>query len=717
MVLPNRFSYRWLLLVFFLCSLSASCASRPTIKSDAPVESILESRPVSSGRYRSVFLADLDSDGNLDLIAGGSPPKALSISYGEGKGRLSSPQILSVQGEVQSVAAADVNRDGFKDIIVSVRKGASGILVWHYKGIRQWIRADGPTAINEYQGITCTDVNGDGFTDIVAANASIEARGGIQVWLGDGNGNWPVESGPTKNGTFMDVAAADFNGDGIVDLAGTSWGAQGALRVWIGDGTGGWSALPPLQSGSFYGLHAGDLNSDGDTDLVATTFRAGIEVYIGDGRGNFDAAASPQTTGSFWDAAITDLDDDGTIDLLASSNVNDGIRAWRFKNRNNWETIAGRFPSWGSFFELTVADFDKDGTDDICAASFGEGVKFWRGKADTTISSIADVISKGAVGIERTENGVEENDVYTTISGFPEYKIGPGDVVEITRWQGPTSVIEEVLVRPDGRISTEFIDDLMVKGLTPTQLDRLLTEYFKDYLKDPRIDVVVKEYKSKYVALTGAVGAGIRTTGSGIGAGRYMLDGKTLLLEIVAKAGGPSRDANLREVRMRRRNGETLTLNLFRAIYQGDPSQNIVLNHGDLLFFPTLKLDANRVFVFGEVANPGVYKLPEVNMHLFDAISKAGGPTVFAAQHHARIVRGSRDHPEIIPVDLLKLIEEGDQTQNVLLASGDLIFVPRSAFGDINQFWNRVRPILDMIFFPARIVNEWDRALDTISGD
>ena len=625
--------YRWFLLCFWGSSIFAACTPQQTVAPTQSVDSTLESRPISSGRFRSVVLEDLDNDGNLDLVAGGAPPGGLSISYGDGSGRLSAPQTIAVQGEVQSVAAADVNRDGFKDIVVSVQRGASGILVWHYKSIRQWTRATGPTAIDAYQGVRCADVNRDGFMDILAANSTLDAKGGIQVWLGDGNGNWLAESGPTKTGKYMDVVAADFNEDGNLDLAGTSWGIQGAVRVWIGDGMGGWAGLPPLMQGSFYGLHADDLNRDGHTDLIATTYRAGISIFFGDGRGSFEEGARPQHTGSFWDAVITDLDADGTMDLLASSNVEGGIWAWQFKGQNTWERITGRFPSWGSFYELTVADLDADGMDDICAASFGEGIKFWRGSIDAPFSSVADVISKGVAGTaDGPESGIEQNDAYTTIAGFPEYKIGPGDVLEITRWQGPTPVKEEILVRPDGRISTEFIDDLKIDGLTPTQLDRLLTEFFKDYLKQPRIDVVVKEYNSRYVSLTGAIGSGIRTSGSGTGAGRYPLTGKVYLLELVARAGGPSRDANLREVRMRRSNGETLTLNLFRAIYQGDPSQNIVLNDGDLLFFPTLVLDANRVYVFGEVASPGVYKLPEANMRLFDAISEAGGPTVFAHQ-------------------------------------------------------------------------------------
>jgi polysaccharide export outer membrane protein len=309
---------------------------------------------------------------------------------------------------------------------------------------------------------------------------------------------------------------------------------------------------------------------------------------------------------------------------------------------------------------------------------------------------------------------VEENDVYTTAGGFPEYKLGPGDILEITLWQGVEPQKESVLIRPDGRISFGFVEDLYVRGLTPTQLDRQLSDYYREYVRNPRIDVTVKEYNSKSVAMTGAVGGGIRTSAAGTGAGKYPLYGKVRLLEMLALAGGPNRDANLREVRVRRTNGETFALNLYRAIYQGDPSQNIILNDGDWIYFPTLVLDANRVFVFGEVASPGVIKLPESNMQLFDAVAEAGGPTVFAVKRQTKIVRGSATHPEIIDVDLKKLLEEGDQTQNVALNSGDFIYVPRSFMGDVNIFWQRIRPLFELVIAPARTVNEWDEALDTL---
>ncbi len=105
--------------------------------------------------------------------------------------------------------------------------------------------------------------------DIIAANATSATQGGIQVWLGDGKGNWPVESGPTVSGIYMDVLPRTSTMTVNLDLIGAGWGTYGALRVWQGDGTGSWSSTDPLEKGSFYGLSIGDLNGDGQFDIFA----------------------------------------------------------------------------------------------------------------------------------------------------------------------------------------------------------------------------------------------------------------------------------------------------------------------------------------------------------------------------------------------------------------------------------------------------------------
>jgi protein involved in polysaccharide export with SLBB domain len=142
-----------------------------------------------------------------------------------------------------------------------------------------------------------------------------------------------------------------------------------------------------------------------------------------------------------------------------------------------------------------------------------------------------------------------------------------------------------------------------------------------------------------------------------------------------------------------------------------------VLDDGDVVFIPTRASNQNRVYVFGEVENPGSYTFKDNNIRLIDAISQAGGTTVFAAKSDTKIARGDITKPEIITANLRNLVEKGDQSENVALVSGDLVYVPRSGWGSINHFAKRIRPLLELILWPARVVNDWDRAYDVITND
>ena len=287
------------LVLFSGILLLGGCARKKSTVPASEGAAITESRPISFGKYRSVVLADVDNDGNIDVVAGGSPPNSLSVSYGDGQGRVPTSLFLPVKGDVQSVAVADVDSDGLKDIVLSIQREASGIMIWINQHNRQWKPGTGPISMNQYQGVEVTDINGDANVDIIAANATSEVTGGIQIWLGDGRGNWPVQTGPANTGIYMDAVTADFNGDGHLDLAAAGWGIDGKLALWFGDGHGNWSSAPALEAGSFYGVQTADLNGDGHLDLMASTYRAGVGVYLGDGRGHFTPIDRPQTSGKF----------------------------------------------------------------------------------------------------------------------------------------------------------------------------------------------------------------------------------------------------------------------------------------------------------------------------------------------------------------------------------------------------------------------------------
>jgi polysaccharide export outer membrane protein len=626
--------------------------------------------------------------------------------------------MLPTKGDVRSIAIGDFDTDGRPDLALSMLGDNPGIQVWLNRGRKGWKKGPSPAESEKFHGLRVDDINGDGNPDLISAAAGVDGPGGIRVWFGDGQGDWLTDVGPTVRGEYNDVAVADFNEDGHLDICGSSIGPQGALRVWLGDGKGGWSDLSPLEIGNFYALTVGDLNRDGHMDLFAGTYRHGIRIYLGDGRGGFFRLSAPVNKKNFWKVLTGDVDSDGGQELVASSLDSQGIWVWKWQN-GGLSPLTDFHGSSGTFYDMVLADLDSDGRQDLIAASDGQGVMIWASQVQVRSLAAVTFDTAGVVLPDKGEEAFpvdpKENEVFVTIDNRPQYKVGPEDVLEISLWEGIEEKKYEVQVRPDGMISFTFFQDLYISGLTLSELDNLLTRRLSRYIKQPKVAVRVKEYNSKYVSLLGAISttAGVivgpdTSRGSRSGPGNYYLNGKTNVLQVLARAGGPTEKANLREVTVRRKTGQATMVNLNKTITQGDLSQNPVIDNEDTVVVPVIGEDKrNRVFVFGEVNSPGV--IPTAGeLTVVEALAMAGGFKQRAVLGDARILRGDMTRPEVITCDIDRILNKGDMSQNVKLRNGDMLYVPKNAIGRVSDFLREIAPILSFITYPAQVYRSYE---------
>lgn len=295
-----------------------------------------------------------------------------------------------------------------------------------------------------------------------------------------------------------------------------------------------------------------------------------------------------------------------------------------------------------------------------------------------------------------------ENRTYSETLGFPEYVVGPSDVLTITFWKGTTPETVPIFVRPDGKISFSFLEDVPVVGLTPTQIDNLITERLSAYVKKPRIDVVVKDYNSKKVSLFGA----INRLQTGIsGPGIYPITGRVTMLDLILVAGGHSEQADLTRVELTRK-GKIYSLNLYNALFQGESSQNISVEAGDRIVVPELsqyqegKMPDRKVFVLGEVKSPGLYRFKKT-IHVVEAISMAGGTTIHAVEDDTKVLRGDEKRRVVLASNIKKFLKELDMSQNIALEDGDVVFVPKSTISNVSDFFNKISPILSGLLYPG----------------
>lgn len=315
---------------------------------------------------------------------------------------------------------------------------------------------------------------------------------------------------------------------------------------------------------------------------------------------------------------------------------------------------------------------------------------------------------------------VKENSVFTEKRGYPEYIVGPGDVLVINFWEGSNPKPYETTVRPDGKISYSFVDNVLVSGQTTSEIASTLTNALKNYIRIPRLEIMIKEYKSKSILLSGQ----INVLQQGIsGPGKYYLKGKTTALDLIILAGGPIvgraaptrsttsvsagsvplGDADMRKVELVR-HGIKYTLNLYDAMFKGDTSQNVVLDDNDIVTVPELPIYGERIYVFGEVNQEGIYRLKD-SADFLSALSNALGLTRIAVKEDIKIIRGYKERnrkPLILSVNYYDIVKRADLSQNLQLMDGDVVYVPRATIGDVNEFITNTTPLLDYLFYPSK---------------
>lgn len=286
---------------------------------------------------------------------------------------------------------------------------------------------------------------------------------------------------------------------------------------------------------------------------------------------------------------------------------------------------------------------------------------------------------------------VTENRTFVTIDGVPQYRIGPGDVLEVFITRGSTQERLQIPVRANGRISVSFVE-LSVDGLTADQAAQKIARELSVYFRRPSLEVQVKEFNSKKISVLGAIGPTPRG-----GVGTIPLTGRTTLLEAITKAGGLASNASLERVRVTRENGKAYTVNMFQYVQEGDLSQDFVLDSGDVIFVPErVAGEGRRVFLLGEVKAPGpIPYFP--NLTLAQLMAQAGGWTDSALFEETRIIRSDPKAPQIIEIDLNRLLLQGDQRIDQLLKPNDIVFIPRTPIANWNAFLAQLRPTLEFL--------------------
>ena len=174
-------------------------------------------------------------------------------------------------------------------------------------------------------------------------------------------------------------------------------------------------------------------------------------------------------------------------------------------------------------------------------------------------------------------------------------------------------------------------------------------------------------------------------------------------LALIVTAGGvitgkEAGNADLRRVELLRQ-GKRYVLNLYNVMFRGDVSDNVILDNGDTITVPELPTYAERVYVFGQVNLQGILRLRD-SQDLLNAVALAGGTTPVAVKTDVKIIRQYQERPGnpiILSANLDQILKQGDLSQNIRLMDGDVVYVPRTVIGDVNEFIANITPALDFL--------------------
>ncbi len=277
------------------------------------------------------------------------------------------------------------------------------------------------------------------------------------------------------------------------------------------------------------------------------------------------------------------------------------------------------------------------------SGSMGAGSNDDQGSLDPTTS----FVGPEAAGIANVSTPAPER-----------YQLAPGDRLTV-RFSSPTYESQERRLTVDsaGSVQVPFTGRrLTVRGLTLASAETAIARELRRGLRNAQVTVTLSELRSISVSIVGEVTA----------PGNYQMPATVTLFNALYAAGGPTFDGSFRRIGLRRAGGGSRTIDLYRFLLLGDPSQDVALQPGDVILVPVAQ---GRIGVRGEVVRPAVYELLPSET-LKDAVRYAGGarPTAVLGRVQIASVRAGEQR-QLVNADL----RSGDPTQNPRLQDGDVV--------------------------------------------
>lgn len=236
--------------------------------------------------------------------------------------------------------------------------------------------------------------------------------------------------------------------------------------------------------------------------------------------------------------------------------------------------------------------------------------------------------------------------------------LGAGDVLKMSVFGSP-DLTQDAKISDAGHITFPLIGEVVLAGLTTYAAEKKIAGLLDSggFVRKPQVNVVLVQLQSQQVSVLGQI----------VRPGRYPLDGKRSLIDIIALAGGASAEGGDVVTLIRTQGGQSKKqlIDFFEMIRSGNMLQNLELVNDDVVFIER----APKLYVYGEVQRPGSYRL-ERNMTVLQTLSASGGLTARGTERGLRIKRRNAEGQQSLLNVKLDDPVQGD----------DVIYVQESLF-------------------------------------
>ncbi|MEO1653943.1 MAG: FG-GAP-like repeat-containing protein, partial [Bacteroidota bacterium] len=367
----------------------------------------------TANRVNEILPADLDKDGDMDLVASHTGSGALVWYQNDGSGNFTPFTIRENFGGISHLSGADFNQDGFPDI-VAASENDQGLSLFLNSTNQNFQELAIANTLDNSSDIQVSDLNGDGFFDLLASSFNQDRV----VWFPWNSQNVNFDSEITLadqlNG-LSSIGLGDLDEDQDIDVVLAA--SNDDQVIWLENNGHGAFSQPIIISNQATGvsdLALGDMDGDGDNDIVyASNSGDQLALFRNEGNAVFRSASSITSPDGISDLELGDLDADGDLDVIYNSLSNDRL-SWQANNgngsflpENNISTSAN------GLADIQVADLDGDGDLEIIAALASDNTLIWFRNDDNFLDAPSNlsltIASNEQIDLQWQDNSTTED--------------------------------------------------------------------------------------------------------------------------------------------------------------------------------------------------------------------------------------------------------------------------------------------------------------------